>query len=105
MQGSISKMRNVYGESRKEKFEDVKPHDTTTEGSLIDANTHFVAVIFPLYLVILVHGRRRLCFCVRRAQHHKTGNFDAVDPRPHRTSPGRQIFAFQNQFVGNCERR
>lgn len=44
MQGSISKLRNVYGEASKDKFEDVKPHETTTEGSLIDANTHFVAV-------------------------------------------------------------
>lgn len=45
MQGSTSKLRNVYGESLKEKFEDVKPHDTVTEGSLIEVNTHFVAVI------------------------------------------------------------
>jgi len=37
-------MRNVFGETHKEKFEDVRPHDTTTEGSLIDANTHFLAV-------------------------------------------------------------
>jgi hypothetical protein len=44
MQGSTSKLRNVYGESTKEKFEDVRPHDTTTEGSLIDANQHFIAV-------------------------------------------------------------
>jgi hypothetical protein len=44
MQGSTSKLRNVYGESHKEKYEDVKPHDTTTEGSLIDANTQYIAV-------------------------------------------------------------
>jgi hypothetical protein len=46
MQGSTSKLRNIYGEASKEKFEDVKPHDIVTEGSLIDANTHFVAVKF-----------------------------------------------------------
>ncbi len=45
MQGSNSRLRNVFGEPNKEKFEDVNPHDTTTEGSLIDANAHFVAVI------------------------------------------------------------
>ena len=44
MQGSVSKLRNVYGEIQKIKFEDVKPQEATTEGSLIDANTHFVAV-------------------------------------------------------------
>lgn len=44
MQGSSSKLRNIFGESRKEIFEGVKPHDTTTEGSLIDVNTHFIAV-------------------------------------------------------------
>lgn len=44
MQGSTSKLRNVYGDTHKEKFEDVRPHDTTTEGSLIDANPHFLAV-------------------------------------------------------------
>jgi len=44
MIGSISKFRNVYGEVSKEKFEDVKPNDVTTEGSLIDVNTHFIAV-------------------------------------------------------------
>jgi hypothetical protein len=44
MQGSNSKLRNVYGEPNKEKFEDVYPHDTTTEGSLIDANAHFIAL-------------------------------------------------------------
>jgi hypothetical protein len=46
MQGSSSKLRNIYGEARKEIFEGVKPHDTTTEGSLIDVNTHFIAVSF-----------------------------------------------------------
>jgi hypothetical protein len=44
MQGSTSKWRNVFGEAHKEKFEDVKPHDAVTEGSLIDGNTHFLAV-------------------------------------------------------------
>jgi hypothetical protein len=44
MQGSTSKWRNVYGDSHKGKFEDVKPSEVTTEGSLIDANSHFVAV-------------------------------------------------------------
>jgi hypothetical protein len=49
MQGSTSKLRNVYGEASKERFEDVRPNDTTTEGSLIDANSHFVAVSEKLY--------------------------------------------------------
>jgi hypothetical protein len=44
MQGSTSKLRNVFGEASKEKFEDVRPSETTTEGSLIDANSHFAAV-------------------------------------------------------------
>jgi hypothetical protein len=45
MIGSTSKLRNVYGETHKEKYEDVKPHDTTTEGSLIDVNSQFIAVL------------------------------------------------------------
>jgi hypothetical protein len=49
MQGSTSKLRNVYGETFKEKYEDVKPHDTTTEGSLIDCNAHFIAVYYFLF--------------------------------------------------------
>lgn len=44
MQGSTSKLRNVYGEARLEKYEDVQPQDSTTEGSLIDVNGHFLAV-------------------------------------------------------------
>ena len=44
MQGSTSKLRNVFGEASKEKFEDVKANETSTEGSLIDANAHFIAV-------------------------------------------------------------
>ncbi len=44
MQGEISKLRNVYGQAAKTKFEDVKPHETNTEGSLIDTNGHFIAV-------------------------------------------------------------
>ncbi len=51
MQGSISKLRNVYGEASRDKFEDVKPHETTTEGSLIDANPHFVAVYYDLNII------------------------------------------------------
>ena len=49
MQGSTSKLRNVYGDPSKEKFEDVNPHDTTTEGSLIDVNAHFIAVLFVYF--------------------------------------------------------
>jgi hypothetical protein len=64
MQGSTSRMRNVYGEPSKEKFEDVKPHDTTTEGSLIDANTHFVAVS-DLNLAFLEYRQWWLCFSIR----------------------------------------
>jgi hypothetical protein len=44
MQVGTSKLRNVFGEASKQKYEDVKPHDTSTEGSLIDVNNHFVAV-------------------------------------------------------------
>ena len=44
MQGSTSRFRNVYGEIHKEKFEDVKPSEVITEGSLIDVNDHFLAV-------------------------------------------------------------
>jgi hypothetical protein len=44
MIGSTSKLRNIFGETSKEKFEDARPNETTTEGSLIDVNTHFVAV-------------------------------------------------------------
>lgn len=39
-----SKFKNVYGEAWKEKFEDVKGSEITSEGKLIDANTHFLAV-------------------------------------------------------------
>jgi len=49
MQGSTAKLRNVYGEVCKDKFEDVKPNDNSTEGSHIDANAHFVAVIKKNY--------------------------------------------------------
>lgn len=50
MQGSTSKYRNVYADASKDKFEDVKPNETTTEGSLIDVNAHFVAVSSDLTL-------------------------------------------------------
>ena len=68
MQGSTSKLRNVFGEASKEKFEDVKPNETSTEGSLIDANAHFIAVIFLIIfsLGFMVNKRWRLCWCFRR---------------------------------------
>jgi hypothetical protein len=56
MQGSKSKLRNVYGEAHRDKYEDVKPHDATTEGSLIDANTHFLAVNLLYKINISYHG-------------------------------------------------
>ena len=51
MQGSTSKLRNVFGEASKEKYEDVRPSDTTTEGSLIDVNSHFAAVIIRIRIL------------------------------------------------------
>ena len=67
MIGSTSKLRNVYGEVRKEKFEDVKPNDITTEGSLIDVNSHFIAVKILTFkcLGILGSKRRRKCCRIR----------------------------------------
>jgi hypothetical protein len=44
MQGSTSKLRNVYGEIHKDKYEDLRACESITDGSLIDANTHFLAV-------------------------------------------------------------
>lgn len=44
MIGSTSKYRNVFGEAHKQKYEDIKPHDTSTEGSLIDVSPHFIGV-------------------------------------------------------------
>jgi hypothetical protein len=45
MLGSTSKLRNVFGDIGKNRFEDVKPNEITTEGSLIDVNADFIAVI------------------------------------------------------------
>lgn len=45
MHQSISKLRNVYGETHKDYFEGVRPSEVITEGSLIDVNNHFIAVI------------------------------------------------------------
>jgi len=53
MQGSTSKLRNVFGEASKEKYEDVRPSDTTTEGSLIDVNSHFAAVRIRIRILFL----------------------------------------------------
>jgi hypothetical protein len=58
MQGSTAKLRNVYGEVCKDKFEDVKPNDNSTEGSHIDANAHFVAVNKKIILGIMAHQWR-----------------------------------------------
>jgi WD40 repeat protein len=43
MQGSTSKLRNVYGDHSIHKFDDITMSDHITDGSMIDANTHFVA--------------------------------------------------------------
>jgi hypothetical protein len=40
----LSKVKNVFGESHKLYFEDVKPVEVSSDGQLIDINTHFVAV-------------------------------------------------------------
>jgi|APDOM4702015159_1054818.scaffolds.fasta_scaffold513064_1 hypothetical protein len=42
----LSKVKNVFGESHKLYFEDVKPVEASSDGQLIDINTHFVAVNF-----------------------------------------------------------
>lgn len=39
----------ILGELCKEKFEDVKPSETTTEGQNIDVNTHLLAVNRKFY--------------------------------------------------------
>lgn len=36
-------MRNVYGEAEPHKYEDVKMSDNMTDGSMMDANSHFIA--------------------------------------------------------------
>lgn len=41
----LSKVKNVFGESHKLYFEDVKPVELSSDGQLLDINTHFVAVI------------------------------------------------------------
>lgn len=41
---TIGRMRNVYGELQKEKIEDIKPCETTSEGQLVDANNRFLLV-------------------------------------------------------------
>jgi WD40 repeat protein len=43
MQGSTSKFRNVYGDQSMHKYDSVSMSDNITDGSMIDANTHFVA--------------------------------------------------------------
>ena len=40
----LSKVKNVYGETHKLYFEDVKPAEITTDGQLLDINSHFAAV-------------------------------------------------------------
>jgi len=42
--GKLSKIKNVYGESSKLYFEDVKPVESSTDGQLVDVNTHFAAI-------------------------------------------------------------
>jgi hypothetical protein len=74
MQGSTSRNRNVYGEIHKEKFEDVRPSEAITEGSLIDVNDHFIAVrkfVFLNYLKgFLVGNWRRMCCSIRSFKSH-----------------------------------
>ena len=41
----LVKINLILGELHKEKFEDVKPSEATTEGQNIDVNTHFLAVL------------------------------------------------------------
>jgi hypothetical protein len=44
----LSKVKNVFGESHKLYFEDVKPVEASSDGQLLDINTHFVAVNIDL---------------------------------------------------------
>lgn len=45
---TIGRMRNVFGELQKEKIEDIKPIEASSEGQLVDANDKFLVVIFIL---------------------------------------------------------
>jgi hypothetical protein len=42
----LSKVKNVFGESHKLYFEDIKPVEVSSDGQLLDINTHFAAVIY-----------------------------------------------------------
>lgn len=41
---TIGRMRNVFGEQQREKIEDIKACEATTEGQLVDANDKFLVV-------------------------------------------------------------
>jgi hypothetical protein len=41
---AIGRMRNVFGEQQKEKIEDIKPCEASSEGQLVDANDKFLVV-------------------------------------------------------------
>ena len=45
MNTTIGRMRNVFGELQREKIEDIKSCEVTTEGQLVDANNKFLVVI------------------------------------------------------------
>lgn len=40
----LSKVKNVFGETHKTYFEDVNPVQSSSDGQLLDINTHFAAV-------------------------------------------------------------
>ena len=42
---TIGRMRNVFGEQQREKLEDIKACEVTSEGRLVDANDKFLVVI------------------------------------------------------------
>ena len=43
---TIGRMRNVFGEQQREKIEDIKACEVTSEGQLVDANDKFLVVIY-----------------------------------------------------------
>jgi hypothetical protein len=42
---TIGRMRNVFGELQREKIEDIKACESSSEGQLVDANDKFLIVI------------------------------------------------------------
>ena len=62
----LSKIKNVFGESHKYYFEDIKPVEVSTDGQIVDINTHFVAVKLYLKKDLLGKYWRRNSSSIRR---------------------------------------